>query len=327
MDLRALLLERYAVMRDLREPSVKKHLYTLDRFREFIAATFPARNPEPTLSDLDDLLVMRFLRWRAQTIHHGRLPSQSTVSKDRDNLLALATFAAKKRMRPTPAEEPIEFLVLPNRPPVLKIPVAYTIEEIARLVQLARTREGLAGGQPAGWFWSTLLQAGFLTGERIGALLGIRWREVDTAGRMLTFLAATRKGRQRDIQRSITAELAGELEPRRQGDGDLVWDWCRDHDYHSLWPSMRLLCRRAGIRITGFHALRKASASYIAAAGGNAQEHLSHASPAMTRDHYLDPRIVGRQSGMEFLPRLDLSPVPNLSTASPEHSPPPPPQS
>jgi len=326
MDLRVLLLERYAVMRDLREPSVRKHLYTLDRFKELLAATFPGRNPEPTLSDLDDLLVMRFLRWRAQTIHHGRLPSQSTVSKDRDNLLALATFAAKKRMRPSPAEEPIEFLVLPNRPPVLKIPVAYTIEEITRLVQLARTREGTAGGQPAGWFWSTLIQAGFATGERIGALLGLRWREVDTASGMLTFLAATRKGRQRDIQRGITAELAAELEPRRQGDGELVWDWCRDRDYHSLWPSMRLLCQRSGIRITGFHALRKASASYIAAAGGNAQEHLSHASPAMTRDHYLDPRITGRQSGLEFLPRLELEPVPNLSSP-PERRPPPPPQS
>jgi len=26
----------------------------------------------------------------------------------------------------------------------------------------------------------------------------------------------------------------------------------------------------------------------------------------MTRDHYLDPRITGRQSGLEFLPKLDL---------------------
>ena len=98
------------------------------------------------------------------------------------------------------------------------------------------------------------------------------------------------------------------MRPRRQGDGDLVWDWCRDRNQYSLWPSLRLLCRRAGIKITGFHALRKASASYMAAAGGNAaaQEHLGHASPATTRDHYFDPRITGRQSGLEYLPKLNL---------------------
>jgi len=311
MKLRDLLHNQYAVLKDLREPSVKKHVYTIDRFRDFLRDTFPDRDPEPTLADLDDLLVMRFLRWRATAVHHGKKPSQSTVSKDRDNLMALATFAAKKRMKVAGSTEAMEFLVLPSRPGVIRIPVAYTVDEVQKLIVLAGTREGTAGGQPAGWFWQTLIYSAWCTGERIGALLGLRWADVDTEARVITFRAATRKGHARDIQRAITPDLAQQLQSHRQDDAGLVWDWCADRDYFSLWPSMRLLCQRAGIRITGFHALRKASASYIAAAGGNAQEHLSHASPAMTRDHYLDPRITGRSSGLEFLPKLNLGAAPS----------------
>lgn len=317
MKLRDLLHTQYAVLKDLREQSVKKHVYTLDRFRDFLRDTFPDRDPEPTLADLDDLLVMRFLRWRAGIIRFGKKCSPATVTKDRDNLLSLATFAAKKRMKPAGTTEAMEFLVLPARPSVVKIPVAFTQEEVQKLIVLAKTRDGICGGQPAGWFWSTLIYTAWCTGERIGALLALKWGEVDTASCLLTFRAETRKGHSRDIQRSITPDLAQQLELHRQGDNELVWDWCKDRDYFSLWTSMKYLCRRCGIKITGFHALRKASASYIAAAGGNAQEHLSHASPAMTRDHYLDPRITGRQSGLEFLPKLDLGAGPNLSKAPP----------
>jgi len=315
MRLRDLLDQRYAVLKDLDAKTVKKHHYTLDRFRDFLADTSPGRDPEPTLSDLEDLVVMRFLRWRADRVHHGKKPSPATIKKDRACIMALATFAAKKRMKPAGGSEPIEFLVLPSRPGVVQIPVAYTVDEVQRLILLAKTRKGICGGQPAGWFWSSLIYAAWCTGERIGALLALKWGEVDTGGCLLTFRAATRKGHARDIQRAITPDLAQQLQSHRQDDAGLVWDWCCDRDYFSLWPSMRMLCQRAGIRITGFHALRKASASYIAAAGGNAQEHLSHASPAMTRDHYLDPRITGRQSGLEFLPKLDLGAAPSPAPA------------
>ena len=319
MFLRTLLHDRYAVLRDLAPITVKKFDFTIDRFRDFLRDTSPGRDPEPTLADLEDLVVMRFLRWRGEHVHHGRKPSPETLRKDRACLLALSTFAARKRMEATAGEGPVQFLELKSRPPALKIPVAYTSDEISRLVVLARQREGDVGGQPAGWFWSTLIQTAFATGERIGALLALRWGQVDLDARVMTFLAETRKGRARDIQRAIPAELAEEMRPRLQGDADLVWDWCRDRNQYSLWPSLRLLCRRAGIKVTGFHALRKASASYMAAAGGNAaaQEHLGHASPATTRDHYFDPRITGRQSGLEFLPKLDLGAGPNLSKAPP----------
>jgi integrase len=70
---------------------------------------------------------------------------------------------------------------------------------------------------------------------------------------------------------------------------------------------MRLLCKRAGVPSRAFHAIRKASASYVAAGGGDATAHLGHADPAMTRGHYLDPRITETSRGLDYLPPLDLN--------------------
>jgi integrase len=69
---------------------------------------------------------------------------------------------------------------------------------------------------------------------------------------------------------------------------------------------MASLCRSAGVTPRGFHAIRKASGSYVKAGGGDATEHLGHANPKTTRDHYLDPRITGQQSALDYLPPLDL---------------------
>jgi integrase len=127
---------------------------------------------------------------------------------------------------------------------------------------------------------------------------------VDLEGRTVLFRAETRKGRSSDLQRGITADLAELLRSQKRDDRELVWHW--DREYTSLWPSMKLLAKQAGVRGTGFHKLRKASASYVALAGGDATEHLGHASPDITRQHYLDPRITAVKQAVDFLPPLDL---------------------
>ena len=103
---------------------------------------------------------------------------------------------------------------------------------------------------------------------------------------------------------AITPDLAAMLAARQGKPNDLVWRW--DREYHSLWPSLKLLCKRAGVRGTGFHRMRKASASYVALGGGDATEHLGHANPEMTRAHYLDPRITSPKTALDYLPPLDL---------------------
>ena len=57
MTIRELLLERYAPLHMLSDRTLELYRHTLDRFRDYLA-TVPGRvDPEPTLDDLDDLVV------------------------------------------------------------------------------------------------------------------------------------------------------------------------------------------------------------------------------------------------------------------------------
>ncbi len=302
------ILNRYAILQNLTDRTVVLYGHTLDRFAEHLGH-------EPTLDDIDDLVVAGFLRWRAATPRKRGKPSAASVAKDKCQLTALANWAAKKRLKRSDGKD-VEFLSLPRSRKIRHAPQAYTADEVARLIRLAKTRIGTIDGKPAAWWWSGILYAAWCSGERIGALLELRWRDVDLDARTLLFRAETRKGRSTDIQRAITPELAAILKMYVGAPESLVWRW--DRSYHSLWPSLRLLCQRAKVRGTGFHRMRKASASYVALGGGDATEHLGHASPEMTRQHYLDPRITSPKSALDYLPPLDLGgPATNPRQLSP----------
>lgn len=294
------ILERYTILQNLSERTVVLYGHTLDRFAEYL-------KHEPTLDDIDDLVVAGFLRWRANTPRKRGKPSAASVAKDKSQLTALANWAAKKRLKRSDGQD-VEFLSLPRTRKIRHAPQAYTADEVARLIRLAKTRIGTIDGKPAAWWWSTLLYAAWCSGERIGALLELRWCDVDLDARQMLFRAETRKGRSADIQRAITPDLAKMLKTQEGKPDALVWRW--DRHYHSLWKSLQLLCRRAGVRGTGFHKMRKASASYVALGGGDATEHLGHASPDITRQHYLDPRITSPKQAIDFLPPLELDEPP-----------------
>jgi integrase len=286
------LLDRYALLMNLSDRSVSLYGHTIDKFQEFLGR-------EPMVADLEDVAVSKFLRWRAANPCRGRVVSPHTVAKDRSQLLAIWNWACRKKLHPG------EWPGLPRQKRVKRAPTAYTVDEMSRLVKAARQRRTMMSGLPSAWWWSTLLQSAWQTGERIGALLNLRWREVDTASHRLLFLAETRKGRERDLVSPITAELAAELDEHRGPPDALVWP--RTGHPLSHYASMRLLCKTAGVPSRAFHAIRKASASYVAAGGGDATAHLGHADPAMTRGHYLDPRITETARGLDYLPPLDLN--------------------
>jgi integrase len=285
------LLERYGLLMNLSDRSMTLYGHTIDKFAEFLGR-------EPLITDLEDVAVSKFLRWRATNPCRGRVVSPHTVAKDRSQLLAIWTWACKKKLHPG------EWPGLPRGKRVRRTPTAYTLDEMSRLVRAAKARRGAMSGVPSAWWWSTILQTAWQTGCRIGELLALRWREVDTSQGRLVFLAETRKGKERDLVAPITATLAAELETRRGQPDALVWP--RTGHPLSHYASMRLLCKAAGVPARAFHAIRKSSASYVAAAGGDATAHLGHADPAMTRGHYLDPRITETHRGLDFLPPLDL---------------------
>jgi integrase len=293
------LLSVYSTRHGLKDRTTALLSSTLDRFDAFLGR--PA-----TLDDLDDMTLARFAKWRAEDRHwRNKPPRPATVKKDIAHLSALWTHAAKKRMTRSDGVL-IEHPDLPRGlvKVSLRPPKGYRLEEIDALVKAARRRRGDIGPVPAWWFWVTILQAAWQTAERIGGLLALRWRDVDLDARRITFDGATRKGGTKTIVRSITPELSRLLGKHRRGDDDLVWPWLEHRVPASLWISLRLLGQTAGVAVHGFHAIRKAAGSYVAAAGGDATEYLSHSDPSTTRQHYLDAGIVGGADPLDLLPKL-----------------------
>ena len=299
MVLRDLLRDRIAPLKDLSARSVVMYESTLDRLRDHLGH-------EPTLDDLDDLTIAKFLRWRAVTPQCSRgIISPASLAKDSAHIRTLWNWCARKRLRRSGGE----LLEFPDykRPVVPKPrPVAYTHEELQQLVGAARHRKGHIGGVPAAWYWTTKLMALFQTGERIGAVLAIRWREVDLERHSLTFLAATRKGRRETITRAITPKLAQLMATQKRPADRLVWPWLDDRKMISAYGSMRVLCRTAGVPYHPFHSIRKSTASYLKRAGISAKKQLGHASEEMAENHYYDERITGVESALEHLPPLNL---------------------
>lgn len=305
------VLDRYSILNNLSDRTIELYACTLDRFRDFLKIESGDQAREPTVADLDDMVVSKFLRWRAKTPHRGKIPKPASVLKDRTQLVALWNFAARKRLA-------AEFPALARMRVAKRIPRAYTADDVAALVRQALRRRGHVGGKPACWWWAALIYTGYCTAERLSAMLALRWGEVDLDNRRIVFLGDTRKGATRDIVREITPELAKLMRPQRGDPGDLVWDWDRRRD--SIWVSLQLLCRQAGVQYRGFHGLRRSAASYTALKEGKsaATALLDHSNPRLL-EHYVDPAICPpERTSVDSLPPLDLTPRPRGDEKPPE---------
>jgi integrase len=271
----------------------------IDRFGVFLGH-------EPTVKDLDDLVVSRYLRWRAETAGwRGRRPSPASVRKDRVMLAAIWTYAARKRIAS-------EFPELPKVKVPTRLPTgrAYTSADVAALIRRARHRIGSTGGVPSAWWWPTILYTIYCTGERLEATMSLRWADVDLERCRVVFRGENRKGSTRDIERQITPELATMLAIHRRADSELVWP--SDRRSRFQWTSLKLLCKSAGVQYRGFHGLRRTAASYAALAGGTAAatQLLDHSDPKL-QERYVDPLICPTDSdSTRALPTLDLTEPP-----------------
>lgn len=302
MTLRELLVERIAELKNYEERTVVMYSSTLDRFRDFLGH-------EPTVDDLDDLVVSKFLRWRSKTVHDVRrgLIKPASLAKDSAHIRALWTWLAKKRWKKTSGE----LLEFPDyaRPKVPKpVPRAYTADELRALIAAARRRRGTVAGKPAAWYWTTKLWAMFTTGERIGAVMALRWGQVDLQGCTITFLAETRKGRRETLISPIPPALAKMMALEKGAAGERVWPWLEDREMLSCYSSLKILCRTAGVPYKAFHSIRKSTASYLKKAGISAKGQLGHASEEMAERHYYDGDIVGRESNLDYLPDITETP-------------------
>ena len=76
----------------------------------------------------------------------------------------------------------------------------------------------------------------------------------------------------------------------------------------SLYGSLRVLCRTAGVPYHPFHSIRKSTASYLKKAGVSAKKQLGHSSEEMAENHYYDEEITGRESNLDYLPDITQRP-------------------
>lgn len=287
MTLVELLDKEYSPLRSLNPTAVYQYKLTLTRFGEHLGH-------EPTLEDFAPLPVQAFLSHRRGQVSAG------TARKDRTHLVALWGYAAKRRLVE-------EFPTLPPLKAPGRLPRAYKVAEVSKLLRTALCHPGAVCGLPASFYYAAMLRLAWESAERIGAIRQLRWREVDLEDRAVVFLAESRKGATRDIRRQISPELSSwlaRLQPGRR-DQDLVFPW--DRNALSLWYELRKLTAVAGITNRGFHGLRKSAASYVTAAGGDATRLLDHSNPSITRDHYVDESIARpSKTALDYLPPLDL---------------------
>lgn len=284
MTLTDFLHDLYAPLRGISDRTVKLYDLTFSKWGEFLGR-------EPTLDDLEELAVARFLAHRVRTREPG------TAAKDRSQIRAVWEFAARRGAVKTWPTIPL--VKVPER-----IPEAWLTDELRRLVDSAMQERMVVCGIPAGDYFRAILLLLYDTGERITAATSIRWRDV--RGMDVVFRAESRKGSRRDIIRPISEATAAALAAIRFGRGldDEVFPLDRHKDF--LWRRLGIILDRAGLpsgRKDKFHKIRKTTASYAQAAGLSAQQILDHADPATTRK-YLDPRIVRQQSAADVLPKV-----------------------
>jgi len=243
-----------------------------------------------TLDDLTDTTVAVYLSDYAAG---GRSPH--TVERERCTLLSLWRWAARRKMLDRwPDIEPTK---VPHR-----VPEAWTEEELQRLFSSIATTPGKIGDIPAAAWWTALHWIAWDTGERISAILGIQWRDVDLRRRYVICRAETRKGGAMDRLYEVSSECANALRAVRVmplPQSVLPWPFSRTY----LWQRYDAILRRAGLptgRRAKFHKIRRSVASHLEATGGDATQALGHSSRKVTQA-YLDPRIVRRQATHERL--------------------------
>lgn len=244
------------------------------------------------LTDLDDLVVSQWLTAMAAK------KSPNSVARERSGILALWNLAQGRglvKLRPTVAPE-----LIPQR-----TPRAFTTDELTRLAEAAKHSRGWIGPVPASTFFRALIAVGLETGERINAMLQTPkhcWQRPT-----LTVPAGVRKGRQQERVYELSPEACDLVDAVTKHDGPTVFWWIASGT--ALRKRWKTITRRAGLgdgRDVQFHALRRSTASHLAAAGLDATAFLGHSSDRITRRSYLDPRVVDatRPKAWQQLPRI-----------------------
>ncbi len=254
---------------------------------------------DATVADLDELVLARFLEHRITVV------AAITADKDRQQLMALAGLAWKKRL----IEE------MPSCPPGLipeRAPEAWTIDEMTHLQKVASDpktyhRRKVFYSQ----FFSALIPVLWETGERVGAIRDVA--RADFTRPHLLVRSEFRKGRKRDRIFTLTPATCDRLEALPRSENGKLFPWPFTETF--LQTQFKRVVKKAGLNPEGkkrllFHQIRRTALTHYQAAGGNACEMAGHSSDKITRKWYLDVRFT--ETGAkpcDVLPSLERKPT------------------
>jgi len=276
-----------------------KRLYhtTLVMFERFLQRT-------PTLADLNEDTVNRFLSARRD---EGLSPY--SVNKERFNLLAIWRWAYHRR-GPDGNQYVDTWPEIEMEPAPKNEPVAWMASEIAHLFRYLKRMKGNVGDAPASVWWTALHYVLWDTGERVSAVLGVTWSDLDLQNGWLNVPAINRKGGRVGRMYRLHPESipwVRRLLPFAVDDKVFVWPG----EKNLIWYHYGKILKRAGLphdSKSKFHRMRKSVASHFKAAGGNATELLGHSRNSVT-DAYYDPRITRPTQAIDLLFRPDADPA------------------
>lgn len=279
------LLEEYLVLNHSKDGTAR--LYRL-AIRQFSLSLLRR-------AEVEDLSEDRIAQHVARRLAKGT--AAGTIAGEQRKLYALWRFACKQNyLKVWPSSKPIR---VPQR-----IPRAWTAEELKKLFSCTKFAEDVGQVDGPLW-WSALFSCLWDSGERITAMLSIRWDSVDLDGLTIYIPAEERKGETEDRVYPIAEETAQLLRRLPREYRPFFWPY----DITTLYNRLKRMLLKGELpadRRSKFHRIRRSTASHYEAAGGNATELLGHTSRKVTRG-YLDPRIVKTKSAVDMLFRPGLS--------------------
>ena len=270
-----------------------QYVNTIKVFGRFIGTDSPT---------LEDITEDTWSEWKSHMLEEGM--SRATINKHRRHLLTLLNWGREWRQTTstvtskslTPVDE------------LLGSPVAWTVEEIGRLLDAAHRSRGRVGAIKLSDFWTALILTIYDTGARKGVLLTITPREWFPAERAICLPACKQK--QKTTQWClVTPQTVDAINRIYCPDAQWLFNWTHDRHPTASWNWLnrcfRELVLAAGLDIEHglFHRIRRTSASYKHKySPGSATYELGHSSSRVT-ERYLDPRIIGGSKIVDLMPR------------------------
>lgn len=259
------------------EHTSQKYLAVIRNFGRFLKR-------RPTLDDLNEDTIPAYLQVRMSE------RASCTAESERTQLVALASYAAKKRLIPT-------FIEIRPLPTSADAPNAWKPDELRRLLTAYYHAPGLIDGLYAGqWFYALHLVA-LYCGERSGALFKLRWEWLDRETGSLSVPGKARKGRRKLMSYKLPPEVLAEVNKLWRPGREYVFLTPGVVSEATIFYKMTAIQRNAGLphgRRDKLHRMRRTFASLIEKAGGDATAALAHSSRRVTQDSYLDEALIDR---------------------------------